>query len=342
MGLNTKTPDYETYKIIYRDSIFLNAKLYVEPAYKLICLFFNYLGFTFQQFRMIWAAVYSLVLLAAVKKLSIKPNITLALYLLWPCVSFVSGMRFALASVLVCLGTSYLIENNWKGIIKFIVIVLIGASIHRSVLFYLVFIFARKKFTGKQYLIIFSAILLLTMSLYTGLIASIAQSVFSGELEYKIFRWTSLDSDTGVVHLNMMGFIVNISFVIIFTFLINEMSKPIIRFAKLKRNELQTVQYIKIIQTVTLYKNISMCLLLTIPLYIITQEYSRLLYGILLIYYSEFTYFWSAGKIMKYEDKVFYKLSFVAMVFLTVAYYIYSTPTHDIFATLVDNLLFTK
>lgn len=341
MGLNTYTPDYESYKLIYFYSTNVYSNVNVESGFRAICVLFNNLGASYQQFRMIWAAIYAILAFFTARRLSSHVNYVLAMFLLWPFIPFVSGLRMAMAVMIVCFSIPFLLEDGKRGIVKYVIGIVIAAQIQMSTLFYLILIFTRKKYTVRQYLQIFFAVVFGSVLIRSSILDVLIDKYFSGTVAHKLTKWISMSDETDVAHLNIVGFTANVFFVVAFALLINTISKLII--SKYKQELVLNDDYATYenkIKRITVYKNISFCIMLTIPGYIVSSEYQRLLYGVLIVYYAVFAEFKYNRLNMGLGNKQVYKVICFGLIILTAAFYIYSTQSHDVFATLVDNILF--
>ena len=111
------TPDYKSYEILYTYCDSAWARKAYEFGFVQLCIFFKGIGASYQEFRMIFALIYVIIINFTILRLSNRPNFTLAMYLLWPFIPFVSGIRFAMASAIVCFSIPFLIKNTKSGII---------------------------------------------------------------------------------------------------------------------------------------------------------------------------------------------------------------------------------
>ena len=164
-GLNIYTPDYKSYEILYTYCDSAWARKAYEFGFVQLCIFFKGIGASYQEFRMIFALIYVIIINFTILRLSNRPNFTLAMYLLWPFIPFVSGIRFAMASAIVCFSIPFLIKNTKSGIIQYIIGISIAALFHISTLFYLLFIFFRKRINKYQYAAAFLLIIIIRRTL---------------------------------------------------------------------------------------------------------------------------------------------------------------------------------
>lgn len=326
MGLNTNTPDYSSYERYY----LYTYQFYVEWGFALLCNICRKLGLTYMQFRMVFAAIYSILTIATAKRLTSHVNYVLAMFLLLPFVLNVSGIRYALASMIVCYGIPYLIPDHKHGTLKYILCIILASSIHLSSVFFLVYLFVRKKYMLLQYCLIIFVVFFGGFLIKTSFLYKFALTYFPHP---RLLKWLSL-TNTEIGRLNTTGFILNVFFVIAFPLLISILTKFIVKSSNI--SGLSNKQ----LQKLNLYKNISICGLLAIPGYFISSEYQRLLFGMLIVYYSTFAEFKYTRVNIDRFDKFIYKVICFALVFLLLALYMYSMKSHDVLATFRDNILF--
>jgi len=325
MGLNTYTPDYETYESMY-DNILLYTNY--EIGYQGLCLLGNFLGYSYQEFRMFYAALFCLFTLIASKRLSPYSNYVLAFFLIWPFFPGVSGLRQTMANMIVCCGIPCLFSEKKSSIIKYILWIALAWTIHQSALFYLVFLFARRSFGDRERRLIFIAVI-------AGVVL-IGFSSFLGSLSFiqdnhKLNKWLSLSADEGADHQNLAGFVIR-------TFLVGSFAIWIPRLATVIKKHAVLTSDVK--RRVEVCSNISLLVLLTIPGYIVSSEYQRFLYGTLMIYYVVYADFRYLHFHRKFPSRLVYIFISLGLVLITAAYYMFSMTSHDVLATLKDNLLF--
>lgn len=332
MGLNTNSPDYLSYERYY---LYTN-QVNVEWGFALLCNLMRNMGLTYFQFRMVFAAFYSILTVATAKRLTSHVNYVLAMFLLLPFIINVSGIRYALAAMIVCYGIPYLMPDYKHGNLKYIICVVIASSIHVSSLFFLVYLFAKKKYRIFQYCLIVIVVFIGGLLINTSILTNLVIKYFPYP---RLLKWLSA-TNTEIGHLNTTGFILNVVFVIAFPILISILTKHLIKSSKVKLiydiRELEDKQA----QRLILYKNISIFGLLTIPGYLISSEYQRLLFGMLIVYYCTFAEFKYTRVNINRLDKLLYKVACFMLVALLLALYMYSMKSHDVLATLRDNYLF--
>ena len=325
VGLNTFTPDYESYEEKYETFVLLDQYEIGHQGLVLLC---NFLGFTYQEFRMVYAFLIVLFLAIALKKTSDYKNYILALLLLWPFVCGVSGIRQNLANMIVCCGVPCLFKDGKRQIIKYLFWIFLAWTIHRSSLFFLVLLFARKHYGNKEKrIIVFLAgigVFIITSTQLIGNIPFIANNVV-------LNKWMNLSGDDSADHQNLAGFVIRAFFVSCYAILVPMLANIIKRHSVLSRwanNRLNVIS------------NASFLLVLSIPGYVVSGEYQRFLYGLLPLFYvvfSEFT-FRRFTKVFKQREQMI--IAYLGLILLTAWYYMFSMTSHDVLATFKDNLLF--
>lgn len=321
VGLNTYTPDYAIYEYVYKQISNGNIFAEFEPVFSLLMYSCGFIGLSFQGFRIVFGFIYALLVLYAAKRLadSKEINITLALFMLWPLIPNVSGIRFSLSSIIVCCFIPELINSTKKGTRRYIFGVILAMLIHMSSAFYLILIFARKKFTTLKQVGIFGIIASAILVLYSNIPALVINMIFDGVTARKLTMWLVVSSNDGFQHNSILGFTAFSLFVIAFTVLVCLISKWVI---KAYSNENMETSLCK--ERINLYKNISFCLLLTIPGFVIAGIYERYLFGILPVYYSVFSEFRKNRELIKSKYILMYSFGFICLVIAEIAFYIYS------------------
>lgn len=335
MGLNTNTPDYESYRISYEYYGALNYSL--ELGFGLIITLCKAIGLTYQQFRMVFAILYSLFSIIAVCRLTKYRNYVLALFLFMPFVLNVSGIRFALASIIVCCGIPCLMPQCKRGIVKYVLLVLVGMTVHRAVVVYLIFCLARKKYKLQQYLFVMAVVFGGMIIMRTNILINLVQLVVPDASLYT--KW--LDAGSGDIgRLNLVGFVSNVFFVVVFPLWISYLARILCGGAQDSIVEdLYSIEDEKI-QRIQLYKNISINGLMMIPGYLISSEYQRYLFGVLIVYYAVFAEFKYEVKRMQRGNKMLHDMISILLPFLLLGLYMYSMTSHNVMATFIDNMLF--
>lgn len=328
MGLNSYTPDWETYELTYEHFFLAYAEGY-EIGFAGLCALGNLLGLSYQQFRMLYALIYVFFIFLAAVRLTKHHNLLLVLFLVWPCVPNVSGLRQSLANMVVCSGIPFLFSTNRKQLIYYVIFVFLGSLIHQSVWFYVLLVCFRNELTQKQkrilYIVVgFMSYVIGSTSFFAGL------SLVAGN--EKLDKWLNMTSDATVDHLSFIGFIVQSFFVVAFVFVINRICISINPF-RYSLNEKQK-------QKITVIRNLSIVLLLTIPGYVVSAEYQRFLYGVLIIFYALYADYEQGEIIPKKNVNPQTTFMFVIMILLTAGYYMMSMKSHEVLATFKDNLLF--
>lgn len=151
----TTIPDNPSYTILYNNSVinFQGVSEVTSPTWATLCGWSLERGYNYQQFKCVLYAL-GIVLLFFVIKQWVGDNFSLiiGLYLIYPALLDIVQIRFFIAEILCLSGLIFLIKSRKWSIALFIFFVLLGASIHNTVIVYLVFLIIpfikknRKKF----------------------------------------------------------------------------------------------------------------------------------------------------------------------------------------------------
>ena len=325
VGLNTFTPDYESYQSKYE--LFIQLDNY-EIGHQALVLSCNFIGLTYQEFRMVYAFLTVLFLFIALRKSSKYQNYILALLLLWPFVAGVSGIRQNLANMIVCCGVPCLFKEGKKQIVKYLFWIFLAWTIHQSSLFYLILIFARHQIgkKGKQMIIFLSivGVFIISTTQLIGRIPFIANNiVFS--------KFLDLSADAGADHQNLAGFLIRSFFVFCYALLVPRLASIIEKYSSLNEWEANRLR---------VCSNASFLLILTIPGYVVSGEYQRFLYALLFVYYIVFAEFRFKRFNKPFPMRSKMIILYIGLILLTAGYYMFSMTSHDVMATFKDNLLF--
>ena len=350
LGLNTNTPDYLNYLYMY---IYSDTSIYAthEMGYIWFCRLFHSLGLTFQQFRMIYAFFYMMIVVKTIRQYTNNVNFVLVLFFIFPFLPYVSGLRNTMAAAIVCYSIHFLFERNKKGTTKYIIGILAATLFHYSSLFYLVFLFARRKINVLFLLAI--GFLVGGIATHTTILLHIAESITANE---KILTWFDMSATHGLLHTNWKGMTVILSVLGINIVLCQWAAKVLNYRTNLLNYEsggdeeiclpLDSSADEKSIynsETLKIIINANYLILLLIPGFLISLNYNRLFYGILLIDYCMFAEAINMKAYTKNLRRWLLFLAFSAFCWslLLLAYYCYGMTQHDVFATLKDNMLFS-
>ena len=325
VGLNTFTPDWESYEEKYET--FLLLKDY-EIGHQGLILGCNYLGLSYQEFRMVYGFLMSIFAGIAVRRLSPYPNYLLAFFLIWPFVGNVSGIRQGLANVIVCCGIPCLFREGKKHIIYYLLWIALAWSIHQSSLFYLVLLFSRMEYGKREKRVVIITALV-------GLFLISSAQIFNGipfiADNHKLNKWLNLSADEGADHQNIAGFLIRSFFVCCYAYVVPRLARIIETHTILTEKEKRRIRTIS---------NISVLMILTIPGYVVSGEYQRFLYAMLLAYYAVFADFRFRRFQKPFQQRGVLLATCFGLLLLTAGYYMFSMTSHDILATFRDNLLF--
>lgn len=333
VGLNTYTPDYAEYERVYFNPTIWN----VEIGYRMLCDFFRGLGFTFQQFRMIFGAAYILLIYRGISKNTEYKNLVLAMFLLWPFVPFVSGARFSFALAVFFNAVPYLYNRKKFATIKYIAIVGFSCLFHMGAIVFLAYLFARRKYTTKQYLIATAIVLCIVISIKMGLLETIAYRINI----VKIIKWLNMSSQD-IGRLNITGFISYSVILVANWFITSQVGKMALKGVDDNIQNCSVEELVLKRLKYTVFLNVNFLSMFIIPFYLISSEYQRYLNATLMLNYCLYAGFKKEQFNISAQNKRLYSALFLIVIILTALFYMYSQTSHDVLATFRDNLLFMR
>lgn len=325
IGLNTYSPDYASYEAVFNGTYY---GLNMDIGFNLCCSFFHSLGLTFQQFRMVWALLYILLVSNFVNKNTKNRNFVLSLLLICPVLLDVSGIRSSVA-YLIALNFSMLLKKpTRRNKILFILGVILASSIHVTSIFYLIFILIDKTLTKMQTLIFVGVAAAVIYSPLFGIIATVLYKVTG---IYAIQKW--LLGGSANTHPNFVGIMSVALFLVLYVYIACKQEQQI-RFGASKDDEF-------IIPVTNYLKSLAFYMLFLLPVLMISTESRRMLYGVLMVFYC------ITGNLFTDNDTsfIYSRTSFKYILFDLglslgiLAMYMYSYQSHDVMAALRDNLL---
>jgi len=183
IGLTYDVPDYGPYESYFYLSQYISFEDFDETTsqyYKVNndigYMFLNSLGYdsglTYPEFRFVSTLLCIIIMAIVVYRLTDNIALVFVMYLIYPFIMDVCQVRNFIAEVLL-LGSIYLLANrNSKRYLLFGVLVFLGATVHKSFILYLPFIFFLYARNHKKLSFIYKICLLigLAMPLYEGVI----------------------------------------------------------------------------------------------------------------------------------------------------------------------------
>lgn len=141
IGFNTDNVDYSTG---YSEKYYDLSQNYFEIGFRSLNILGRALGMSFFQFRLVIMTIMLLLLRNSIKSYSESPVYVAFLYMIYPCLLQSVQIRNALASAIILYALRFLDEEKEHGCFKYVLLVLLGASIHKIVLIYLVLVFTKQ------------------------------------------------------------------------------------------------------------------------------------------------------------------------------------------------------
>lgn len=139
IALNTFTADLEAYREMYLCCFEPRYALH-EPGYMAICKICLCMGLSYIQFRMVVAIIIIVLLIRGLRYFTENINYALSLYLIFPFVGMVSGLRNAVGIAILIYGAHFLFQNDRNAIIKYLLCVCVAVLFHYNSVFYFCFL----------------------------------------------------------------------------------------------------------------------------------------------------------------------------------------------------------
>ena len=185
-GLCTYNGDYENYRWIYQN---IQAPEYwteFEPLYNVIMYVCSICGLSFIQFRMVFGALYIILLNIAIGEYTKNKAEALGLYMLFPFLSFTSIIRSGFAGVLIVLAyREVMAERDNK--FKFWAFIIAATLIHYTSIFFSVYYCLRRKQLRQNSIIFMIGLVMVAfVTYYTGIIYRVVSMMTSN---YRTLKW---------------------------------------------------------------------------------------------------------------------------------------------------------
>ena len=150
IGFNTLSPDFMVNKWMYEE-VYLSVWDNFEPGSILIAKLCNLLGLGYEAYRCIVAAIFVIILFWGLLKITENVAIAAIIAIIYPCVTFASGLRSAIAFSICIFSFGYIVGER-KNKKKFIILTLLAVLFHYSAIFNLIYIFWDREFDQKKYM----------------------------------------------------------------------------------------------------------------------------------------------------------------------------------------------
>ena len=151
---NYDNADYDHYLIRYDRGL----DVFVDFGFSSLCNFFNRLGYDYQTFKGFISFICLLFVFRTISKFCKDVSFGIALFLIFPFIVDITQFRNFVAYSIVFLGMPSLFEEGKRGVVKFLIFVVLASTIHSSSVFYA--FFALSKFRIKWWQIGFTAVII--------------------------------------------------------------------------------------------------------------------------------------------------------------------------------------
>lgn len=281
MGANTQNPD--TY--IYEELIYNNKEFfYKDFGFGILVQLFKTFELDYYALKMFVTIVGFILINHTLKKYLKDYKYFFVLYLIYPFFFDVVQVRNFFAMSIMIFAIPFLLEHSKKGNIKYVISILIAASMQKTALVYLPIVFIKKMDMHKYLKTFFKIIILISIGI------AICRPLLNA---FVIFLITNIsDVLVGIesklsVQTNF-GWILQWAIQITNYGLIYTCKKYIDEEADKNLNNLEIM---KMQNYIHLVYNVNYYMFIFLPLYILTPTFSRIMRNILILNYIVYAYF---------------------------------------------------
>lgn len=274
-SFNTYSGDYISYAYVY-DSIGKGMLLeHFEPAFSLLMIISNKFGLPFMGFKTILGTFYIILLYITVEKYTDRVAFVLGIFLIFPFMYFVSVLRAGISGLIVVYSMGFLLENNRKNTLKYLFGIMISVLFHYSSVFFILFLFARKRVNGNWIIKILCIMVVMAYIYSQGILYQVISLVTDNQKVLQWFECTTLNN-----FLNWKG---RLAELIVFFAFIYVPQKSFYILHSFVTKEGRAEEYDREIKFQLLVKNCNFIMILLLPFLFFTDVYMRMLWEIFLI-----------------------------------------------------------
>lgn len=275
---NLNNPDYAGYNFLYNQMNYgapIFDSRFSEIGYRILMKIGVLLNLEFHYFIAVITGISFILIHKTIKKFTHEYNYIYALYFIFPLMLDIVQIRNFLSMSIFIYSIQFILNNNRKSDIKYILSILLASSFHYSALLYLPFIFINKKENkiivyGIAIFSVFASVLIIANNRQIPLIKEILSLFYDGTY---LLNW--FDSKTN------WGFLL-FWFIQVLSFLVIKYSKSL--YYKNNSSSDQSIQS-KFISKVYL---INLMAFMFLPFYLLESTFTRLMRNILLLNYTSF------------------------------------------------------
>ena len=133
--------DIDAYRWAYNKQL-LHGK---EPLFDILQLYFNYIDWSFDEFKALWVTIVAILLYTGVKEYCESPHKVISLALITVLTGFVTQMRSAIVCAIFLNAFRLIILGRFKDKVIYVIIIIFAAQIHMVGYCFLLFLLIEKK-----------------------------------------------------------------------------------------------------------------------------------------------------------------------------------------------------
>lgn len=184
-SLNTGAPDTSIYEWIYNEGM----RDAFEPLFTFLMLTCRSMGFSFTSFRMVEATLLLFFLNLTFRKINQPKTLAAAMYMIALFPWHVSGMRAALACVIMMYGMTFLFDRSKTNVKVYCIFLIMAVLVHYSSVLFSVMLLVKKDTKRINIVLYFIFVVIgILVVRYTDILLNLVRCFTSRE---KIITWLS-------------------------------------------------------------------------------------------------------------------------------------------------------
>ncbi len=255
---------------------------YFEVGYSFLTKLFYSLGFSYKAFKFIMGSISALLIFSRIGKFQINYILLLALYFITAYVWDLEQSRYFFATSILIYATKFFPLKTNQSRIKYLLLILIATSIHKSmILFLFALLFSNKTvWRNRKTLLIFVFVVCLFFKLFPQLLSALGSVLYSLTKSDRILMWLSFHTNNGFY----LCFAINGFFFVCMEFMIKKMQKYINLFSKDEVDFISEMYFLIYV------------LMITIPTYLFALEFVRMIRGVFILFFAAILIVYSKRK----------------------------------------------
>lgn len=321
-AFNYNNADYIMYQQFYNGDPLATMKN-TEILFKISCEIAANIGLEYKTFIMIYSILPIIIIGKSIKKYTNNTNFVLGCYFIFPFLIDVVQIRHFMAMAIITYAFQFLLTDNKKDIIKYILLNVVAIGFHSSAIVYLLFILAKKVNNRRIKIGVIICVVILSIVIQTNLLPNILEKFLPTnkvEIYFISDRWRP------EIKISIRYMIIQTTITVFMFIIYNYWKKHSLNMDKdeewNKRNNIITYVY-----------KINIILMIILPLYLYSTQLVRIIRGILLLNYI------AVGNVLEkkcVKDNIIIEI--ITLLMITFLYYMLIIKP-EIFESTIDSIM---